>query len=170
MKRVCVVGNTASGKSYLAAQVSREFGLPLTHLDTIYWQPGWSHVTREAFLSTVDDLIRQPSWVLDGCFSEFDLTSRFQAADAVLFLDMPTWSCVRRAVTRRGNHRDDLPAGADDTQLPFFLALAFLAEIVLFTVLDRPRILSAARRTGTRLIRIRNWDEETAAIAKLRTL
>jgi len=170
MKRVCVVGNTASGKSYFAGKIGQEFGLPVTHLDQIYWQPGWKRLVREQFLARVHDLIEQPGWVLDGCFAEFGLGPRFQAADAVVFLEMPTWSCVRRAVVRRGDNREDLPSGTDDKKLPLGLAIAFLVEIILFTILDRPRILSAARRTGTPLIRVRRWADEDQALAELRLL
>ena len=166
--KVCVVGNTASGKSYLAGLVGREFGLPVTHLDVIYWQPGWGHITRDEFLSKQREITAQPAWVIDGCFSEFGLAQRFQAADVVVFLDMPTWSCLRRAIGRRGDSRADL--AADDKKLPLGLALAFLAEICLFKLLERPRILATARNAGAHFIRIRKWADEPAALLGLKTV
>ena len=169
IERVCVVGNTASGKSFFAGQIGRGLGLPVIHLDKIYWQPGWDHISVEEFLDEQHSLIAQEKWVIDGCFSEFGLTQRFGAAGAVVFLDMPFWTCLRRAMGRRGDEREDLLAGADDRKIPALLGLAFLAEIVLFGLLDRPRILAAARRTGVPLIRVRNWADEPAALAALRT-
>jgi len=168
VRRVCVVGNTASGKSHLAGLIGKEFGLPVVHLDTVYWKPDWSHVPREDFLAAQQDLIGQERWVLDGCFSEFGLLERFRAADAVVFLDMPTWPCLRRAVGRRGDHSGDLPA--NDLKLPVGLGLLFLTEIVLFKLLERPRILSAAKTSGTRFIRLHNWADENRALSDLRGL
>ena len=168
MKKVCVVGNTASGKSHLAGLIGDEFGLPVVHLDTVYWKPDWSHIPREDFLAAQQDLINQERWVLDGCFSEFGLAERFQAADAVVFLDMPTFSCLRRAVGRRGKHSGDLPA--DDRRLPVGLGLLFLIEIVLFKLLERPRVLTAARSTDTHFIRLRRWSDEDSALSELRDL
>jgi len=166
VKRVCVVGNTASGKSHLAALIGDEFALPVIHLDAVYWKPDWSHVAHEDFLAAQQDLISQERWVLDGCFSEFGLTERFQAADAVVFLDMPTWPCLRRAMGRRGGHSGDLPA--DDMRLPVGLGLLFLTEIVLFRLLERPRILSVAMNSGSHFIRLHNWADENHTLAELR--
>jgi hypothetical protein len=166
MRRVCVVGNTASGKSHLAALIGEAFGLPVIHLDAVYWKPDWSHVPREDFLAAQQDLIGQERWVLDGCFSEFGLLERFRTADAVVFLDMPTWPCLRRAVSRRGDHSGALPA--DDRKLPVGLGLLFLTEIVLFKLLERPRILSAAKSSGTHFIRLRQWSDEDNILSELR--
>ena len=168
VRRICVMGNTASGKSHLAGLIGREFGLPVIHLDAIYWRPQWSHMAREDFLAAQRDLISQEEWVLDGCFSEFGLLERFQAADVVVFLDMPTWSCLRRAAGRRGEHSGDLPA--DDRKLPVGLGLLFLIEIMLFKLLERPRILAAARSSGTQFVRLRRWADEDDALAELRDL
>ena len=164
--KVCVVGNTASGKSHLAGLVGERFGLPITHLDAIYWRSDWSHATTEEFLAAQRDLISGQKWVLDGCFSEFGLESRFQAADAILFLDMPSWSCLRRAVSRRGDNRTDTPA--DDRLLPLGLGLLFLVEIIVFKLVERPRVLSAGKRCGTPFIRIRRWADEDQALLALR--
>ena len=166
--KVCVVGNTASGKSHLAGLVGEEFGLPVVHLDTIYWRADWSHIPADEFIAAQRDLIAGPKWVLDGCFSEFGLQSRFQAADAILFLDMPSWSCLRRAVRRRGDRRTDTPG--DDRKLSLGLALLFLVEIILFKLVERPRVLTAGKRCGATFIRISRWSDEAEALLTLRDL
>lgn len=167
IRRICVVGNTASGKSHLAGRLAAQLGLPLTHLDQVYWQAGWSHVSRTEFLAAQRDLIAEPGWVIDGCFSEFGLRQRFEAADVVVFLDLPIGGCLRRAAQRRGDQRADLPAGADDARMGLGLMLAFLAEMVLFPLLDRPRILQAVRQSGVRLFRMRTWSDEEDLVVKL---
>jgi hypothetical protein len=45
--------------------------------------------------------------------------------------------------------------------------VAFLAEMLLFPVLDRPRIVRAARDRPGLLRRLRSWDEEDALIQSM---
>jgi len=160
-----VVGNTASGKSHLANQIGETLGLPVTHLDRLYWRADWTHATRAEFLQAQRALLDQDVWVVDGCFAEFGLADRFNAADVVVFLDMPVWSCLKRAVSRRGTRRDDL--AGDDTAMGWRLTLGFLAEMILFPLVDRPRIFRAARSCQAERHRITSWDQENALLDTL---
>ena len=169
IKKVCIVGNTASGKSFLAERAGQALGLPVFHLDQLYWRADWTHVSRTDFLQGQRGLIGRDQWVIDGCFSEFGLDGRFQAADAVVFIDRPAWSCLRQAVARRGKPQAGIAADTD-TKMGWGLALAFLAEIVLFPLLDRPRILRAARRSSARFFVVREWTEEEGLLAALQAL
>jgi len=166
--RVCVLGNIASGKSFLASRISDALGLPIAHLDQLYWRPGWSHVSRAEFLTRQRELLAEDRWIIDGTFSEFGLDDRFRRADAVVFLDVGATTCLRRALARRGDRRTDLPDGADDTALGPGRAASFLAEIALFGVWDRPRILRAARRNHARFFHLTSWNDEPDVLAALR--
>ena len=165
IRKVCVLGNTASGKSHLAGRIGEALGLPVTHLDRLYWHSDWSHASRAEFLADQRGVVSQDRWVIDGCFSEFGLADRFQAADVIVFLDRPVWESVRRAARRRGTNRDDL--AGDDEAMRWWLTVAFLAEMVLFPLVDRPRIHKAARMCQARRYRVTSWDQEDALIAKL---
>ena len=41
MQRVMIVGQPGSGKSTLARRLGQLTGIPVVHIDTIHWQPGW---------------------------------------------------------------------------------------------------------------------------------
>jgi adenylate kinase family enzyme len=40
MKRILIIGNSGSGKSWLAAQLAERLTIREVNLDTIVWQPG----------------------------------------------------------------------------------------------------------------------------------
>jgi len=167
INRICVVGNTASGKSFFARQAGAILGLPVSHLDQIYWRADWSHIDRMAFLARQKELIACLRWVVDGCFSECGIKERFQAADAVVFIDQPALACAQRAIVRRETGHQGLSAGADDRKMSWRRGLAFLAEILLFRFLDRPCILRAASQANTPLYMIHDWNEEAGLLAEL---
>ena len=164
-RRVCLVGNLASGKSRLADRLAAELEAPIHWLDKLYWGPGWKPVKSRDFLARQREIIAGERWIIDGTFAEFGLAERFRAADAVVYLDVP--GAFRRSVLRRGDRRSDLPDGADDTRLGFKWAFLFTAEIVLFNVLKRPRILWTARRCHVRLYRVRDWPEIDSVVSAL---
>ncbi|MBB5704439.1 adenylate kinase family enzyme [Ochrobactrum daejeonense] len=42
IKRIMVIGGAGSGKSSLARTLGEISGLPVIHVDVLYWQPGWT--------------------------------------------------------------------------------------------------------------------------------
>jgi len=165
--KILVLGNTASGKSFLAAKIAKQLNLPRFSLDEIYWQKNWTHVSRAEFLAGQREIIARKIWVIDGTFAEFGLRGRFAAADAAIFLDISPRQCLRRAISRRGDGRASLPHGADDRHLGFAKSVEFLVEILLFNLLDRRRIRKLAREFPGKLIIIKNWSEEEKVLENL---
>jgi len=125
MKRVLIAGSPGSGKSRAARTLGDLTGLPVIHLDSHYWLPGWQRPSREAWRATIQELIARPRWIMDGNFvSTLDL--RLEAADTLVYLDFSTLTCAARVARRslfgRGkNPDDDLPEGRlDRIDWPFF--------------------------------------------------
>ena len=48
-KRILLIGCPGSGKSTLAKKLGQKTGLPVIHLDTIYWLPHWERRPQEEF-------------------------------------------------------------------------------------------------------------------------
>ncbi|MBK8985762.1 MAG: hypothetical protein IPM39_06720 [Chloroflexi bacterium] len=118
MERVVIIGSSGSGKSTLARKLGTRTGLPVIHLDQYFWQPGWIETAVPLWQETVHELIQQPRWIIDGNYRQ-TLTVRLQAADTVVFLDMPRWLCAWQAMRRRIQYhhrpRPDMAAGCRET-------------------------------------------------------
>lgn len=160
IRRVIVLGNIASGKSYLTKHISHELKLPEYHLDKLYWRADWSHINHDEFIQKQDEIVTKDAWVIDGCFSEFGLETRFAAADVVFFLDMPPWFCLKNALARRGNKRNDLPDGADDADIPIVRGLSIILDLLTFRLRVPRKIAYLSTRYQGKLTVIKSWDEE----------
>jgi adenylate kinase family enzyme len=114
MQRVLVVGSGGSGKSTLSKRLGSVLGLPVIHLDSLYWSPGWIEPDKVQWAETVRTVISQRAWILDGNYSG-TLAERIEACDTVVFLDVSRFVCLWRVLKRlamhRGKTRPDMPEG-----------------------------------------------------------
>ncbi len=99
MKRIAIIGNAGSGKSYLSIKLSEILNLPVYHLDQYYWKPDWQRPTKEEFDKVHKELVNKDKWILEGPYIKF-IEPRFQAADTIIFIDLPTWFCFLRIFKR----------------------------------------------------------------------
>lgn len=118
MRRIIVVGSQGSGKTRLSQSLGQKLGLPVVHLDVLYWQPGWKPSDKGSFRTRVADAIAGDAWIVDGSFSglAFDLT--IARADVLVVIDRPRWLCQWRILWRSAFNRDttrpDLPEGCPE--------------------------------------------------------
>ena len=118
MQRIVVVGSQGSGKTRLSLALGKKLGLPVIHLDALYWRPGWKPSEITDFRARVAEAIAGDSWIIDGSFSGLCLDLTAARADQFTFIDRPRWLCVwrvlwRSAFQRRGE-RTDLPEGCPE--------------------------------------------------------
>ncbi|MEM7221382.1 MAG: adenylate kinase [Pseudomonadota bacterium] len=173
MERIAVIGCSGSGKSTLARALAATTGLPLVHLDQVFWRPGWVKPSREDWLATHARLIAEPRWILDGTHLS-SLEARLAACDRAVFLDFSRWICVARVVRRVGGGlgavRPDSAPGC-----PERVDLEFLRYIWQFRRKYRPRLIEALARhcPGEQTLRlaspaeVRAFLEDPGAIARL---
>ncbi|BAU12380.1 hypothetical protein LEP3755_29090 [Leptolyngbya sp. NIES-3755] len=103
MKKVAVFGNAGGGKSTLSKQLSEITGLPLHILDKLQYQPGGIEVPHEEYLRSHQLILEQEQWIIDGFGSINTLWTRLNAADTLVFVDLPlyvhTWWVTKRFLT-----------------------------------------------------------------------
>ncbi|MCE8000436.1 MAG: AAA family ATPase [Rhodobiaceae bacterium] len=146
MKRVLVIGPSGAGKTTLATVLAEKTGLPLIHLDTEYWRPGWVETPGEEWRPHVEKLVARDSWIMEGNFSStFDL--RMPRADTIVLVIRPRVHCLWRVFKRylkyRGATRPDLADGCPEKFDP-----AFYKWIWDFPNRSLPRIQEALATIG----------------------
>ncbi len=111
MKRVMIFGGCGSGKSTLARKLGEKSGLPVIHIDRIFWKPGWFETPREEVFNAITEKIKANEWIFDGNYSS-TFAERMARADTAVFLDISTglrlWSVLSRFIKSYGHSRPDM--------------------------------------------------------------
>jgi adenylate kinase family enzyme len=101
--RIAIIGCGGSGKSHLARTLGSALGITPAHLDGLYYDQNWKPLDQERFAELQRDLAAEPRWIIDGNYAS-TLPIRLQAADTVIFLDLPGWVCLWGVLQRRLRH------------------------------------------------------------------
>ena len=133
MERVLVIGCPGSGKSTFARALAAKTGLPLCHLDRLFWNADRTTVSAEVFDARLAAVLQRPRGIIDGNYSR-TLPTRLAWCDTVLWLDLPTEVCLEGVRARRGKVRPDMPwveIGED---------AEFMRYVADFAAVQRPKI------------------------------
>ncbi len=101
--RIVIIGNSGSGKTWLAQQLAATRAVDIIHLDDIFWVEGGFDVRRapQDVAERIAQNKRRPNWVVEGVFG--DLAANYlDAADALVWLDLP-WSVCAARLHQRGS-------------------------------------------------------------------
>jgi adenylate kinase family enzyme len=123
-KRIIILGPCGAGKSTLARRIGERLSLPVVHLDTLFWRPGWVQTESNWFHEQVAEAVKGDAWVMDGNYTGSHLHLRLSRAHAVIWLDLPRHVYFPRVVWREikyyGRARQDIGPGCPERiDLPF---------------------------------------------------
>ena len=139
MKKIVVLGCGGSGKSTFSKKLGVLMDIPIYHLDTFYWKPGWEALSQVEFDKILNELVIKDHWITDGNFIR-TIDIRIEAADTVIFFDMPRYLCMYRIVKRRfmyiGKSRPDITEGCKEK-----LDFEFVNWVWNFNKDVRPKII-----------------------------
>ncbi len=117
MERIMIIGCGGAGKSTLARVLGEKTGLPVVHLDKLFWRPGWEQISREEFNQLHWEALAGEAWILDGNFDR-TMAERMDYCDTVIYLDFSRVTCllgvVRRILTTYGTVRPDMGEGCPE--------------------------------------------------------
>ena len=97
--RICVVGNSGSGKTTIARELAATLGIPNLELDAVFHQPGWQPLETGEFRRIVAEFTAGGGWVVDGNYSTVrDIV--WNRADTVIWVDLPRHRVMRQLLRR----------------------------------------------------------------------
>ena len=163
-KKIAVVGIGGSGKSYFARKLAEETGLPLFHMDALFWKGNWEAVPEVEYIEAQRKLLAENNrWIIEGYVDEA-LADRLKEADLIIYLDYPGplcfWRAIRRWLRHRKESRPELPKEALERFDWKFLR-------VVLTRGERPGIEKAlAGVEKSKIIRLKTPRDEDKIYAK----
>ena len=108
MKKIMIIGCPGSGKSTLSRALHEKTGIPLYHLDRMFWNADRTTVEKQVFMERLKNAMEQDEWIIDGNYGS-TIELRLAACDTVFFLDYPVEVCLQGIRQRRGKPRSDMP-------------------------------------------------------------
>ena len=164
MKRVIIVGSGGSGKSTFSRQLGEITGLPVIHLDTLFWKPNWTSTPKDEWAEIVRCEIAKPEWIMDGNFGG-TREMRIQAADTIFVLDPPRWLCIYRIFKRlalyHNKKRPDMAEGCHEK-----IDWEFIMWVWNYKSTSRVRLLNELETHGEKNIVILKSRREVAEFLK----
>ncbi len=123
-QRILIMGPSGSGKSTVARRLGAKLGLPVTHLDALFWLPNWVEIDEPQFRERIAAAAAGEHWIIEGNYSR-TLDLRLPRTEAVIFLDLPRYVYFPRAIWRSvknyGRERADIGPGCKEQfDLKFF--------------------------------------------------
>ncbi|MEZ0171125.1 AAA family ATPase [Microvirga sp. TS319] len=145
-RRTVIVGNSGSGKSWLAVRLARVVNGAVIDLDAIHWEPGGYGRRRdaEAARAMVREAAAGERWVIEGVYGWL-AQEALPRATALIWLDLPEAECMANL-----RHRG-LRGGGDEASFAALIAWAgeyrtrenansFKAHEVMFDACARNRL------------------------------
>lgn len=120
LKKIIITGANGVGKSHFAQQLAQVCpGVPIVAYDALKLKTGWTQRPRADTEVALAEVIRQPSWILEGGPSLLPVA--IAEADGLIWLDPPeylrAWRLAVRPWKHRGRTRPELPRGNIDWPL-----------------------------------------------------
>ena len=156
MKKVIVIGCPGSGKSTVSRTLHNKTGIPLYHLDMMYWNADKTTVEKSVFLERLSAVLEKDEWIIDGNYSS-TMELRMVACDTVIFLDYPLDVCLDGIRERRGKPRSDMPwiETEEDSE--------FIEFIKNYNEQQKPKVLELLKKYSDKNIIILESREQADA-------
>ena len=108
MNKIIVIGCPGSGKSTFSKELHNKTGIPLFHLDMMFWNSDKTTVEKSVFRKRLFNIFKLDKWIIDGNYQS-TMESRLRECDTVFFLDYSLETCLEGVRARRGKARTDMP-------------------------------------------------------------
>jgi adenylate kinase family enzyme len=99
--KIVIIGNSGSGKTWLAKQLANSTKAPLIHLDELFWESdGFEKKRAQEDVSQLIALsLASHSWIVEGVFGSL-AADYLHESELLIWLDMDWDLCERRLLLR----------------------------------------------------------------------
>ena len=88
--KVAVIASASgNGKTTLGRELALRLGVPFVELDALVHGPGWVETPDDVLRAQVEPIVASDSWVIDGAYRHKLGDLVLDAADVVVWLDLP---------------------------------------------------------------------------------
>ncbi|MBR0040186.1 MAG: DNA topology modulation protein FlaR [Oscillospiraceae bacterium] len=116
--KIHIIGGPGSGKSFLAKELSKQYGIPCYDLDDLFWDNEAGRYgtkrdpqERDALL---DGLLQKQDWIIEGVYYAW-CGRCFEDADRIYLLDVPRHQYRHRIIRRFVRRKLALEDGKRET-------------------------------------------------------
>lgn len=151
--KIAVIGSPGGGKSYFSKKLSRLTGIPVYHMDNIFWKPDRTNISRDELTRAIEDIMKRDKWIIDGNYIS-TIEQRIKGAETIFYLDFSTEQCIEGIKSRVGKQRDDIPWTEETLDEEFYdFVVRFRDEI-------KPEIESLLQKyADKKVVRFSSRDE-----------
>lgn len=89
MKKIAVFGKPGSGKSTLSKVLASATGIQLHQLDSMLYKKSGELVGRKLFDDAHESVLALDNWIIDGFGPIASFNQRLEAADTLVYIDLP---------------------------------------------------------------------------------
>ena len=84
-----IASASGNGKTTLGRELALRLGVPFVELDALVHGPGWSETPDEILRAQIEPIVASDGWVIDGAYRHKLGDLVLDAADVIVWLDLP---------------------------------------------------------------------------------
>ncbi len=162
MRKVAVISSASgNGKTTLGRELAQLLDVPFLELDALVHGPNWTETPDDELRALVEPVVAGDGWVIDGVYRGKLGTLVLDAADTIVWLDLPlrVWlPRLLRRTFRRVRRREELWNGNRETFKDAFCGREALVPFALRQHFRRRRIYPE-ELAGLPVVRLRTPAE-----------
>jgi len=101
VRRVALIASASgNGKTTVGRALADRLGVPFVELDALVHGPNWTETPDDELRALVEPIVRSDGWVIDGTYRRKLGTLVLDAADTIVWLDLPLRVWLPRLLRR----------------------------------------------------------------------
>ena len=101
--KIHIIGGSGSGKTYLAENLSKKYGIRHYDLDDLQWDNDADTYgvkrSKEERGELLEEILKEPEWIIEGVYYKW-VSEAFAAADVIYVLNVPLYVTKFRIIKR----------------------------------------------------------------------